>query len=280
MLSPKVFDLRAPKMLVAFTGWNDAGEAASGAVNQLLNSWERYLIAEFDPEDYYDYQVNRPIITFNEEGKRSLSWPSTKVYGVKSLNLPHDLIIVIGQEPSHRWQSFANEIVNIAEDYEVGTLIAFGGLLADVPHSRPISISATTFDPKIAAKYQLELSSYEGITGILSVINERALRHELEALSLWALVPHYVSTAPSPKASLALIEALEDILKSDLPSGNLAKAATGWELSVDQLAKDDLEVGEYVIELEKNTVASESNVATGDSIARELERFLRRRSED
>ena len=126
----------------------------------------------------------------------------------------------------------------------------------------------------------MELSSYEGITGILSVINEKALHHDLEALSLWALVPHYVSTSPSPKASLALIEAAEDILKSDLPSGHLAKAATAWELSVDQLAKDDLEVGEYVTELEKNKDASEANEATGDSIARELERFLRKRSDD
>jgi predicted ATP-grasp superfamily ATP-dependent carboligase len=280
MLTPKAFDLRSPKMLMAFTGWNDAGESASGALNQLLHSWDRYLIAEFDPEEYYDYQVNRPIIRFDEEGERVISWPTTKVYGVKSTDLPHDLIIVLGQEPSHRWQSFAREIINIAEDYEVDTLIAFGGLLADVPHSRPISISATTFNPKIASKYQLELSSYEGITGILSVISERALNQELEALSLWALVPHYVSTAPSPKASLALIEALEDILKFDLPSGNLPKAATAWELSVDQLAKDDHEVGEYVNELEKNKDASEANEATGDSIARELERFLRKRSED
>ncbi|MGA1279076.1 MAG: PAC2 family protein [Candidatus Nanopelagicaceae bacterium] len=263
-------------MLVAFTGWNDAGESASQVISHLLDEWEGSLVAEFDPEDFYDIHVNRPAIKLDERGAREIIWPTTKIFSVKHPHSTREVLLVLGAEPSMRWKSFSSELLDVADDYEVDLLVMLGGLLADVPHSRPIAVSATASDPMLAKELGVEPSQYEGITGILGVIGDEARNRELNALSLWAAVPHYVSTTPSPKATLALIEALEEHLGLKFPIGNLKERATIWESNVDRMAAEDSEVGDYVRELERSKDDDELREATGDSIAKEVERFLRR----
>ena len=266
-------------MIAAFEGWNDAGESASGAINHLLTVWTHQEIARMDPEDYYDFQVNRPLIRVDERVVREIIWPNTIVYAVSTPLLPHDFLIVKGIEPSMRWQRFASELLDLADDYEVSLLITMGALLADSPHSRPISVTGSGAHPDVAAKLGVEISKYEGPTGIVGVLQEAAYRGTLDAVSLWAAVPHYVSTPPSPKASLALINALEDFLEISIAQGDLPERAASWESQVDQMAAEDSEVGDYVKQLESSKDAAELPEITGESLAREVERFLRRNPE-
>ena len=275
-LFESAFSLRRPIMISAFEGWNDAGESATGAIEHLLKIWTHHKLAMFDAEDYYDFQVNRPQIKVDEKVVREIIWPNTQIFEVSTPHLPNDFLIVRGIEPSMRWRSFARELLDLADDYEVSMSIALGALLADTPHSRPIAVSGSGAHPDVASRLGVEISKYEGPTGIVGVLQDAAFRREIDAISLWASVPHYVSTPPCPKASLALINGLEDFLEISIPQGDLPERARSWEEQVDQMAAEDAEVGDYVKQLERSKDAADLPTATGESIAREVERFLRR----
>lgn len=274
-------------MICAFTGWNDAAEAATGAVSHLLGCWTDpefdvvpELIAEIDAEDFYDFQVNRPTIVVDESSVRNLTWPGTQVFGLRTPSLENDFVIVRGVEPSMKWKTFTADILDLADDLEVEMVITIGSMLADTPHTRPITVSGSGAHPDIATRLGVEISKYEGPTGILGVIQDGCVRRGIDAVSLWAAVPHYASNTPSPKATLALINALEDFLEISLPQGQLPEESLQWENEVSDLAKEDSDVAEYVKALEESKDASDLPEATGESIARELERFLRRQSGD
>lgn len=274
-------------MVIAFTGWNDAAEAATGAVSHLLGSWTDpefdvvpELIADVDPEEFYDFQVNRPTIFVDDSSVRNLTWPRTQVFALRTPSLPQDFVVVRGVEPSMKWKTFTSELLDLADDLEVEMIITMGSMLADTPHTRPITVSGSGAHPDIARRLGVEISKYEGPTGILGVIQDACLKRGLDAISLWAAVPHYASNSPSPKATLALINALEDFLELTLPQGNLPVDSTQWEEEVTDLAKEDSDVAEYVKALEESKDAAELPEATGESIARELERFLRRQNGD
>jgi len=274
-------------MVIAFTGWNDAAEAATGAVSHFLGCWTDSvndvvpeLIAEFDSEDFYDFQVNRPTIVVDESSVRSLTWPTTQVFGLAIPKLDNDFIIVRGVEPSMRWKTFTSEILDLADDLEVEMVITLGSMLADTPHTRPITVSGSGAHPDISKRLGVEISKYEGPTGILGVIQDGCVRRGIDAISLWAAVPHYASNTPSPKATLALVNSLEDFLEITIPQGALPEESLEWENEVTDLAKEDSDVAEYVKALEESKDSSDLPEATGESIARELERFLRRQSGD
>jgi len=274
-------------MVIAFSGWNDAGEAATGAASHLLASWTDSstdvvpeLIADVDPEDFYDFQVNRPMVEIDESSIRNLTWPGTQVFGLRTPDLGHDFVVVRGVEPSMKWKTFAGDILDLADDLEVDMVITLGAMLADTPHTRPITVSGSGAHPEISRRLGVEISKYEGPTGILGVLQDACVRRGIDAISLWAAIPHYASSAPSPKATLALINALEDFLEISLPQGNLPEEANSWEEDVSEMAKEDSDVAEYVKALEESKDSSELPEATGESIARELERFLRRQSEN
>ena len=274
-------------MVIAFSGWNDAGEAATGAASHLLASWTDpstdvvpELIAEVDPEDFYDFQVNRPMVDIDESNIRSLTWPGTQIFGLRTPTLDHDFVIVRGVEPSMKWKTFAADILDLADDCEVDLVVTLGAMLADTPHTRPITVSGSGAHPDIARRLGVEISKYEGPTGILGVIQDACVRRGIDAVSLWAGIPHYASSSPSPKATLALINALEDFLEISLPQGDLPDEAAAWEDEVTEMAKEDSDVAEYVKALEESKDSSELPEATGESIARELERFLRRQNEN
>jgi proteasome assembly chaperone (PAC2) family protein len=274
-------------MICAFTGWNDAAEAATGAVSHLLGCWTDpefdvvpELIAEIDAEDFYDFQVNRPTIVVDESSVRNLTWPGTQIFGLRTPSLENDFVIVRGVEPSMKWKTFTADILDLADDLEVEMVITIGSMLADTPHTRPITVSGSGAHPDIATRLGVEISKYEGPTGILGVLQDGCVRRGIDAVSLWAAVPHYASNTPSPKATLALVNALEDFLEISLPQGQLPEESLQWENEVSDLAKEDSDVAEYVKALEESKDASDLPEATGESIARELERFLRRQSGD
>ena len=279
--------LRDPVMIVAFTGWNDAAEGASGAVEHLLSAWREKdddvvpeLIAEVNAEEFYDFQVNRPHISIDDSSIRSIRWPGTQVFGLIVPMMKRDLVIVTGVEPSMRWKSFTADLLDLADDLEVSLVITLGSLLADSPHTRPITVTGTSAHPNMASRLGVSVSKYEGPTGILGIIQDGCARRGIDAISLWAAVPHYASNAPSPKASLALITSLEDFLEISIPLGTLQFDSDEWEKSVDQLASEDTDVAEYVKALEESKDAAELPDVSGEIIAKEFERYLRRQNEN
>jgi len=279
--------LRDPVMIVAFTGWNDAAEGASGAVEHLLSAWREkdddvlpQLIAEVDAEEFYDFQVNRPHISIDDSSIRSIRWPGTQIFGLVVSTMKRDLVIVTGVEPSMRWKTFTADLLDVADDLEVSLVVTLGSLLADSPHTRPITVTGTSAHPNMADRLGVSVSKYEGPTGILGIIQDGCARRGIDAVSLWAAVPHYASNAPSPKASLALITSLEDFLEIAIPLGSLQSEADEWERSVDQLAAEDTDVAEYVKALEESKDAAELPDVSGDLIAKEFERYLRRQNEN
>lgn len=278
-MSSGSFVLRDPIMLLAFEGWNDAGESATSAIKHLLAIWQHEVIAISESEEFYDFQVNRPLVKIDAHIVREIHWPTTTVYAVKATDFDRDFLIVKGIEPSMRWPTFVSEILDIADDYEVNLVVTCGAMLADVPHTRPITVSGTGAHPDVAKKLGVEISRYEGPTGILGVILDACNKRGIDAMSLWAAIPHYVSQPPCHKASLALIHALEDFLDISINQGDLPDLALAWEESVNRMAQEDPEIAEYVKTLERSRDTSELPEVTGDSIAREFERYLRRQGD-
>ena len=270
--------LRDPVMVAAFEGWNDAGEAASGAVAHLEQIWGARQFAELDPEDYHDFQVNRPQVSV-EDGRRVVTWPTTRLYWASPPGAARDVVLVRGIEPSMRWRSYVAEILGHATRLRVSTLLTLGALLADVPHTRPIPVTATSEDPDLMTRLAVESSQYEGPTGIVGVLQDTAGRAGVAGLTLWAAVPHYVGQAPSPKATLALLRRVEELLDVTVPLADLPEDARAWEHGVDELAEEDSEIGDYVRQLEEAKDTADLPEASGEAIAREFERYLRRRDD-
>jgi proteasome assembly chaperone (PAC2) family protein len=266
--------------IAAFEGWNDAAEAASDAVSHLLTTWAPGLSATVDPEDFYDFQVNRPHVGFDSAGDREISWRTTSFWVPDSRPGVRDTMLVTGIEPNLRWRSFTEEVLDYLEATGVTTLITLGALLADVPHTRPVPITGISSDEQLSAKHQLEPSRYTGPTGIVGVLQETAQRRGIATISLWAAVPHYVAQAPNPKATLALLGRLEDLLGTSIDLRGLPEEARAWERGVNEMASDDSDVADYVRSLEEERDTADLPEASGDAIAREFERYLRRRAED
>ncbi|MFF7159082.1 PAC2 family protein [Streptomyces sp. NPDC008139] len=271
---PELID---PVMVAAFEGWNDAGDAASTAVGHMDREFKGEVFAALDAEDYYDFQVNRPTV-WMDAGVRRVVWPTTRLSVVRiTTPKPRDLVLVRGIEPSMRWRSFCNEILGFAHELGVEMVVVLGALLGDTPHTRPVPVTGVTSDPDLATTLNLEESRYEGPTGIVGILQEACTHAGIPAVSLWAAVPHYVSQPPNPKATLALLNRLEDLLDLRIPQGELPEDARAWQVGVDQLAAEDSEVAEYVQTLEEARDTAELPEASGEAIAKEFERYLRRR---
>ena len=270
--------LADPLVIAAFEGWNDAGEAASALIDHLADIWEAEPIAALDPEDYYDFQVNRPRAII-DEGRRRIHWRTTRILLAQRTTLGRDVILIQGVEPSFRWRAFVIELMDFAHAVGVNTVITLGALMADVAHTRPIPVTATTEDEHTLHRYDLEQSRYEGPTGIIGVLADAATQGGLESISCWAAVPHYAGHTPSPKATLALIARLEELLDAPIDHGSLDEDARAWERGVNEFADGDEEVAEYVEALEEAQDTADLPEASGEAIAREFERFLRRRTD-
>jgi PAC2 family len=266
-------------LVVAFEGWNDAGEAASGVVQTLREQLDVYPIAEVDPEDYFDYQFNRPTVETDEEGNRGLIWPGVTIYGPTAPNSAPgaSIYLLLGTEPSRGWKTFTEEIFEVVEDADISGIVFLGAMLADVPHTRPISVFTSSESALVREALGVERSSYEGPVGILSVLSDAADKAGIATVSIWASVPHYVHNSPSPKATLAMIERLEELIDVVIPRGDLIAESAAWESGIDALAGDDEEMAAYIEQLEQARDTVDSPEASGEAIAEEFERYLQRR---
>ena len=264
---------------MAFEGWNDAGEAASGVVQTLREQLDVSPIAEVDPEDYFDYQFNRPTVEVDDDGARALIWPGVTVYGpsTPSSTPGAALYLLLGTEPSRGWKTFTEEIFEVLDDAEITGIIFLGAMLADVPHTRPISVFTSSENARVREELGIERSSYEGPVGILSVLASAADKAGIATVSIWASVPHYVHNSPSPKATLAMIEKLEELIDVVIPRGDLIAESEAWENGIDALAGDDEEMATYIEQLEQARDTVDSPEASGEAIAEEFERYLQRR---
>ena len=269
--------LASPVVIAAFEGWNDAGEAASGVISHLSQAWQATPVGAIDPEDYYDFQVTRPVTEVAEGRTERLIWPTTRLLVAKQDATDRDLVLVHGIEPNMRWRGFCSELVESFTRLGAELVLLLGALLADSPHTRPVPVTAAASDPVLAAGPRAEPVDYKGPTGIVGVLQHACADAGIPAVSLWASVPHYVAQPPCPKATLALIRGLEDVLDVPLPLADLPAEARAWERGVDELAEQDTEVADYVRTLEEAKDATDLPEASGDAIAREFERYLRRR---
>lgn len=264
-------------LVVAFEGWNDAGESASNAARFLIEAIGGLEISEVDAQNYYDFQFARPQVSLDDDGKRVFRWPNAAVYRPALTEL-FNLRVLLGVEPSRNWIEFAREIADTVEGEEIDSVVFLGAMLADAPHTRPIQITATSTNQLVCDSVPAEKSLYEGPVGILSILSAEFEKREIPTMSLWAAVPHYVHNGPVPKSTLALINSLQEFLGIQFDQGELPTEAFKWERAVDELAEADEDLAEYVTSLEKTR--DENDEATGDTIAAEVEQFLRDADEE
>lgn len=271
-------------LIVAFEGWNDATEAATGALKALAEQVSAQTLEAVDPEDYYDFQFSRPVAEFDDSGKRILTWPGAELLqaspeAVKQQPSLKDVYLLLGTEPSRRWITFAAEIMEMVEDREIDHVIMLGAMLADVPHTRPVPFFKSSQDRRMQELHDLEPSSYEGPVGILAVLAQAFEAENIPVMSLWASVPHYVHNSSNPKAALGFLNQLEALVGVSYTGSALAEQAFEWERSIDEVAENDEELASYITQLESNRDALDSEEASGDALARELEKYLKNRPE-
>lgn len=275
--------LRRPLLVVAFEGWNDAGDASSLALGYLAKAWEAERLATIDAEEYYDFTVTRPQVRLTEDGERSIDWPDIELLGARVPGSSHDLLLIRGVEPQLKWRTFSKAVVEAARTVNAELAVILGALLADVPHTRPVRVSGTTDDQDLAERLGLAASSYEGPTGIVGVLHDALRRSGIPTASFWAAVPHYVHQLPSPKAALALVERSAALLGAPVDSLELRAAAQDYERQVSERIADDEDVAAYVASLEETSdsdwpePSAEEGLRLGsiDELAAEVERFLR-----
>jgi hypothetical protein len=287
--------LHRPILIVAFEGWNDAGDAATTAAKHLATHASAQPLAGIDAEHFFDFTSTRPEVRLVGGKMRRIVWPANDLKWGRLLGADRDIIVLSGVEPHLRWRTFCGLVVEVAKAMQCEMVLSLGALLADVPHSRPVPITGTSYDPSVAARYGLERSRYEGPTGIIGVLHDAFARERIDALSLWAAVPHYLQGTPSPRAALALVERLSQILEVVVPVVDLQIAAVDYERQVDEAISGDEEMQAFVQQLEANHLEesddedddadvapepgqltdADGNVPSGDAIAAELERFLR-----
>ncbi|HUY58489.1 MAG TPA: PAC2 family protein [Solirubrobacteraceae bacterium] len=276
--------LRAPALVCGFKGWNDAGDAASSAVSFVGDALGAREFATIDPEEFYDFQATRPRIKLTDDTQaRAVEWPDVRLYEVRIPRAPRDLILLSGHEPSFRWRTFTGLIVELAEAIGVQLVVTLGALLADVPHSRPVHVTGFATDPALVTRLNLPQSSYEGPTGIVGVLHDACRTAGLPSASLWAAVPHYIAASPNPKASLALIRKLEGLVGVVVDAGELESAVTDYERQVNAAVQHDPDIQAFVEKLEAAAGEDEPDpfeLPSGDTIERDLQRFLRQRGEE
>ena len=265
--------LRNPAVVAAFGGWADAAEAASGVIDHFVEAYSAELAFAIDPEEFYDFQVNRPT-TRLVDGERIVEWPTTEVLVA---HLPErDLVLIGGPEPNFHWQEYIARLLSMLRSVNPEMIVLLGAMLTDAPHTRPVPVNGTATNQALAEELGLEMSDYEGPTGIIGVLSYECNRAGFPTVSMWASVPHYVAEPPNPKATLALLTRLEDVLNLPLESGDLPEEAQRWVEQVNDLVAEDPDISSYITALEERRDEA-TPTATGESIAAEFERYLRRR---
>src|ERR671926_1622039 len=274
--------LRAPALVCAFKGWNDAGESASSALTFMGAGLEAARFATIDPEEFLDFQATRPTVKLVDGLSRRIEWPEWEIFEARVPRAPRDLLILTGPEPSMRWPTFARTVIELAEALGVQLVVQLGALLADVPHTRPVHVTGQASDLALIERMDLQPPTYEGPTGIVGVLHAACADAGMPSASLWAAVPHYVAVVPNPKGALALLRRLETLVGVTVDASSLEEAAVDYERQVSRAVEMDPDVQAFVERLEKAADEEEgttdpSQLPSGDVLAREFQRFLRQR---
>src|SRR5205823_3390000 len=269
--------LERPVLIAAFRGWNDGGQGASLAGAYLARAWSAIEFASIDPENFYDFQATRPMVSLVEGHMRRIEWPENAFMYAPLPGGGRDAIILLGVEPNLRWRSFSEHVTRVATEFRVELVVTLGSLLADVPHTRPAPVTGSATDPELIQRLGLQASRYEGPTGVVGVLHDTCGRAGISSASLWAAVPHYVSLTPSPRAAKALVDRLGTLLGADVDTTELDEAADAYAQQVSEAVATDEETSAYVQDLERRVdeLADEEDLPSGESIAAELTRFLR-----
>jgi proteasome assembly chaperone (PAC2) family protein len=275
-------ELRSPTLICAFRGWNDAAESATAALEFVASQWDAQRFAAIDPEEFFDFQVTRPTVKLTDGRTREIEWPELLLASAEVPGAEHDVVLLAGAEPNLRWRTFCETILGVAAKLDVHMVVTLGALLADVPHTRPVQITGIAGDPELVERLGFSQTRYEGPTGIVGVLHSSCASAGLSCASLWAPVPHYVAAVPSRKAALALVRTLEGILKLALDASELEEASAEYEQRLDEAVANEPEVRALVERLEQQ--ADEEDISfrdlpSGDSLAREFQRFLRQRGD-
>ena len=274
--------LREPALVVAFKGWNDAGESATAALGFLADQFDAAEIARIDPEEFYDFTAVRPTVRMSEGRTRVIEWPANTLHAATVPGTDHDLLMFQGVEPSLKWSTFTNTVVDMAQQLGASTVVTLGALLADVPHTRDIPMTGICSDADLVERLGFQQSTYEGPTGMVGVLHHAFTEAGLPSVSLWASVPHYVAAAPNPKAALALIRSFEGVASVAVDGSDLEQSADDYERQVNAAVATDPDVKSFVERLERtiDEVTEESppeRIPSADAIARDFQRFLKQK---
>jgi len=277
-------ELRAPILVCSFRGWNDAAGAASTALATVAASLDAELVASVDPEEFFDFQANRPMITLEEGQTRRIDWPANSLIAAEAPSAERDLVLLDGTEPNLRWRGFSEAIANAAERMGVEMVITLGALLAEVAHTLPVPITGLASDEDLVEELDLSRSTYEGPTGIVGVVHDVCRQRGMSSASLWAAVPHYVAAVPNPKAALALLRRLEGLTGIAVDASELEEETTDYEEQVGRAVAANPEIEELVTRIEEQQAEQLTEegeqLPSADTIAREFQRFLRQRGGD
>ena len=275
-------ELRSPALVAAFGGWNDAASAASTALEAVAVSLDSEVVARIDPEEFFDFQDNRPTIRLTAGQARRIEWPENTLIAAPAPSAERDLVLLSGTEPSLKWRTFTDQIVHAIDRLGVETVITLGALIADVAHTRPVPITGLASDPELVERLGLSRSTDEGPTGIVGILHDACRRRDLTSASLWAAVPHYVAAVPNPKAALALLRRLEGLTGVAVEASELEEATERFDGQIDRAVAANPEIEELVQRLENEQAESvelEEDVPSGESIASDFQRFLRQRTD-
>ncbi len=270
--------LRSPILVCSFAGWNDAAGAATTALTAVGDALDTELIAQIDPEEFFDFQANRPTIRLTEDETREIDWPGNVLYAARARRAEHDLVLLSGTEPNLRWRTFSEGIAGAAESLGIQMVVTLGALIADVAHSLPVPITGLASDEELAQRLSLTRSNYEGPTGIVGVLHDACRRRGIPSASLWAAVPHYVAAVPNPKAALALLRRLEGLVGVAVEASGLEEEADTYDSQVSRAVAANPEIEELVQRLEEeqaDRIELEDDLPSGEALARDFERFLR-----
>jgi proteasome assembly chaperone (PAC2) family protein len=265
--------LRDPLALIAFEGWGDAGDSASLAAERFLDSYDSELVASFDPDEHYDFQVRRPMVVVNEGGTRQIDWPENQLHVIRLAE--RDLVVLIGEEPNYKWKAFTSELVEALTILGVSKVVTLGAFIGQVAHTLPVPLVGSATRPDALALHGLAPSAYQGPTGILGVLNHALGNAGIDVISVWAAVPHYLSNQDYPPAVEALAIKASELLGLSLDIGELASRARQFRDTVDEAIEENVELQEYVEQLENE--AAEEDEEHAERLVEEIEDFLKDR---
>ena len=262
--------LRDPIAILAFSGWGDAGDASTDAARHLVEENDSETIGRFDSDPFFDFQVNRPVVSLDESGVRSITWPTTEIMVVRLAE--RDVVVVLGEEPNFNWKKFVTELCDALVELGVQTAVTLGAFAGQVPHTVPVPVVGSSSASGTIAAHGLLPSRYTGPTGIVGVLTPTLTSRQIDTVSLWAAVPHYLSNQSYPPGSEALLRKASEILGFSLDVAELEDRSSEFRSDVDAAVDESDELADYVRQLETEGMEPDDD---GDELFDEIERYLR-----